>query len=318
MERIVPRRLNPRPPLGWLRPARGWCCALLALLACGCQLAGRNGPVSQALLSCRQSTQRGISAADTGDWPRAEGYFAQAVKSCPVDIDARCNYAEALWQGGAQEEAYRQMQEAVRLAPDDAELLVRQAEMQCALGLCDAALEGIRRTLDLDPNQARAWAVRGRAAADQGNLRQALADYQRALSLAPDDREMLFEIARLYQQLNRPQRSLAYLQSLLDTYPAGEEPQQPLYLEGLAYGALGRHGEAAASLSAACAAGPASAEMLYQLAAAQWAAGATQQADAAAREALALEPRHAPCRELLERIAQASPAVSPGGSRLPR
>ena len=318
MERIVPRRLQPRRLLDWLRPTRPWCCAVLALLAAGCQLAGRHGPVPQALMSCRQSTQRGISAADAGDWPRAEGYFAQAVKSCPVDIDARCNYAEALWQRGAQEEAYVQMQEAVRLAPDDAELLVRQAEMQCALGLCDAALAGIRRTLDLDPSQARAWAVRGRAAADQGNLRQALADYQRALSLAPDDRELLFEIARLYQQLQQPQRSLAYLQSLLDTYPAGEEPQQPLYLEGLAYAALGRHGEAAESLSAACATGQPSAEMLYQLAAAQWAAGAARQAGAAAREALALEPRHAPSRELLERIAQATPADSVGAPRLPR
>lgn len=313
----MPRLPTPPLPGGWLRPTAAWCCALALVLATatGCRLAGRGSPVPQSLLSCRQLTQRGISAIDAGDWTRAEGCFAQAVKACPVDVDARCNYAETLWQRGARQDAYAQMQEAARLAPDDAELLVRQAEMQCALGQSEAALRGIRRTLDLDPNQARAWAVRGRAARDQGDLRQALSDYHRALALAPDDRELLLEVARLYQQLNRPQRSLAYLQSLLDTYAEGEEPQQGLFLAGLAYRALGRHDDAVASLTAARAAGDPSAELLYQLAAAEWEAGRLPQADAAAREALALEPEHPACRSLLERIAQVQPSDRLGSTR---
>ena len=44
------------------------------------------------------------------------------------------------------------------------------------------------------------------------------------------------------------------------------------------------------------------AEILYRLAQAQWLAGRPGDAVAAAQAALAMEPRHQSCRELLDRI----------------
>ena len=84
-----------------------------------------------------------------------------------------------------------------------------------------------------------------------GQPREALADYLRALSYAPNDRAILREIAELHRQLNQPERALQTLQTLADTYPPGEEPGQVLYLMGLAYVALGRYDDGVESLSAA-------------------------------------------------------------------
>ena len=83
--------------------------------------------------------------------------------------------------------------------------------------------------------------------------------------------------------MGQPQRALNMLQGLVDTYTPGEEPQQVLYLEGLAYRALGRYDEAIETLSLACHRGPGSPELYYQLARSQFKAGnLVAAADAAA------------------------------------
>jgi tetratricopeptide (TPR) repeat protein len=275
---------------------------VVALLA-GCQIPGRNGPVSGALLNCRQLTQRGISACDRGDWAGAEQMLAKAIQSCPVDAEARRQYAEVLWRRGASAEALAQMEEAIRLSSDDPTLLARAAEMRLELGKVDAALARAEQALDLDPKSFQAWVARGRVMLQSGQPRQALADYQRALACEPGNREVLLAIAEIYRQVNQPQRAVVTLQSLIDTYPIGEEPQQPLYLAGLAYSALGRHDDAARSLQLAAVRGPATPEILYRLAEAQLNAGREQLARQTAEQALALEPRHGPTLALLDRLA---------------
>ncbi len=82
--------------------------------------------------------------------------------------------------------------------------------------------------------------LRGQVAAVAGNPRQALADYHRALGYAPGDRQIELLLAESYRQLNQPERALAALQSLAEGYSPGEQPQQLLYLQGLAQRACGR------------------------------------------------------------------------------
>ena len=283
----------------------GWIVCWLFLLP-GCSLPGRKGPVSSALLSCRQLTQRGLSATERGDWPKAELLLAQAIQACPVDAEARRQYAEVLWRRGAKAEALAQLEEAIRLSTEDPALLVRAAEMKLDLGNVEAAFAGARQALDLDPTDCHAWAARGRVMQKSGQLRQALADYHRALSYDRNNREILLAIAEINRQMNQPQRALITLQTLIDTYPLGEEPQEPLYLAGLAYTALGRHDDAAAHLSRALTRGPVTPEILYRLAEAELSAGRPLKARAALDQALAKEPQHAPSHALLERLARGS------------
>ena len=254
-------------------------------------------------MSCRQLTQRGISAGERGDWAKSEQMLAQAIQSCPVDAESRRQYAEVLWRRGARAEALAQVEAAIRLSSDDPSLLVRAAEMKLELGSVDAAFEGAEQALDLDPKSCRAWAARGHVMLKAGQLRQALADYHRALSCEPNNREVLLAIAEIYRQTNQPQRAVVTLHCLIDTYPIGDEPQHPLYLAGLAYAALSRYDDAARSLQLAAARGPANPEILFRLAEVELQAGRPQFARAAVDRALVVEPQHAASQALLERMA---------------
>ena len=283
-----------------------------ALASTGCRLPGRDGPVPASVVACRELSQRGISAMERRDWTNAELLLAKAVESCPEDVEARRHHAEALWFRGQHQQAVGQLAEAIRLSGDDPTLWVRWGEMQLALGQLDPGLQGAQTALDLDPGIARGWALRGKAMRQRGDSRAALADFQHALALDPNNRDLLFDIAEMYRELQQPRRALASLQTLLESYPAQEEPQKILLLAGLAYMALDRPEEAVERLLAADRRGPPSTEVLYQLALAELQAGRPDLADAAARNALTLDPRHPASRELLERmsLAQRDPAIA--------
>lgn len=289
-----------RSPTGGLPP--GLCVAACAVLVAGCRLPGQGGAIPASLAASRQLSRQGVAALERRQFDQAESLLAKAVQSCPVDVDARCNYAEALWQRGQRQEAIGQLEEAIKLAGDDASLRVRMAEMQLAAGRIHLARQHAERALDLDPKKSAAWTVRARTARAVGDWRAALADYHRAMAGEPNDRAILLEVAEVYRELNQPERALATLHRLADTYAPGEEPQQVLYLQGLAYMALGRATDAAETLTLAAAREQPSPEVLYRLGQAELAAGRADEAAAAARRALQIDPEHAPSRELLGRL----------------
>jgi tetratricopeptide (TPR) repeat protein len=239
---------------------------------------------------------------ERGQWDRAETILSQAVRACPDNPDARRGYAEALWNRGGQQDAISQLGQALRSHPEEATLHVRMAEMRLATGSVDAAEESAARAIRLGPKLAQGWAVYGRVLHARQRPQEALASFQRALALAPSDREAPLHIAQLYFELGQPQRALATLHGLADQYAPGEEPHQVLYQQGLAYLALARYEDAVESLTAASSRPHAGPETLFALAQAALAAGQPARAAASAREALALDPKHQPSLELIERI----------------
>lgn len=257
----------------------------------------------KALAASRELSRLGMTAIEADKWSQAEELLAKAVKTCPEDADARRYYAEALWHEGKRDKAIVQLERAAQRPGADALPHVRLAEMQLAMGKADAAAARVEMALDQDPKLAAAWTVRGRILAATGRMQPALADYHRALAHAPNDRQLLWETAELYRQLDRPQKALAMLHSLAETYSPGEEPQGLVRAEGLAYAALGRHAEAADRFRRALARNEPTAELYYLLAQAEARRGQTVEAAAAARHALALAPDHPPSRALLEQLA---------------
>lgn len=274
----------------------------LTMSTVGCRWLRPQGPVPPSLRTSRWLCQQGALAMEGGRWERAEDLLDQAVRTCPSDPDARRHYAQALWHRGEQARAVEQLEEACRLAADNALFRVLLAEMQLAAGQVELARRTAQAAVDLDPKLAEAWAIRGQVMRATGRPRQALGDYHRALGLAPDDRSVQLEIAELYRQLNEPQRALAALQSLADSYSPGEEPEEVLYLQGLAYAAMERWGDAATSFSAAARREPPTPEVLFHLARARLLAGDPAAAATAARQALALDPAHQASRELLDQV----------------
>ncbi len=287
-----------------MRSMRSWMNVLLLSvpLVAGCRLPGHDGAVPQSLADCRRLSRQGMAALDRGQPQEAESLLAKAVAACPVDAEAHRYYAEALWRRGGRQEAIAQMEEAGRLAGEDAALWARLAEMYLAIGQPERARQNADRALDLDPKLPSAWAIRGGVTRAAGQPRQALADYLRAMGYAPHDRAILQDVAGLYRQLNEPHRALQTLQCLADTYSPGEEPGGVLYLLGDAYIALERYDDAVESLAAAVTREKPTAEMYCRLGEADLLAGHAVEAAAAAQQALALDPGHGPSRDLLGRI----------------
>ena len=277
----------------------------LVIVACGCRLPGYEGPTSRSVVSCRQLSQQASAAIDRNDWAAAESLVVEATKTCPTDVDAKRLYAETLWHRGAHSEAVAQVEEAARRAADDVSLRVRLAEMRLAMGQLDAARRDAEAAVAIDPRSACAWTVRGRVSRSSGDATQALADFHRAISLDAAHSGARLELADLYLALDQPQRALSNVQSVLDGYSPGDEPQPYLYLAGLAYTRLARYDEAIESLRAAAVRGRATPEILCRLAEAEMLSGRQEEAKLSVQQALAIDPRNPLGRVLLERVAAA-------------
>ena len=194
------------------------------------------------------------------------------------------------------------MEAAVRLDPRHAPTVVRAGEMHLGVGAIDLAEERAEQAITLDSTLAGAWALRGRVERQRGNSARALADLQQALRFASHQTEVLLEVAEVQYELDRPQRCLTTLHHLLDVYPPGDEPQQALWLEGLAYGSMHRHQDAVESLTAASLRAKPPVDLLYQLASAEQSAGQTSAAANSARRALAVNGNHQPSKLLLAQL----------------
>ncbi len=230
---------------------------LLVATGSGCRLVQGRGPVPPELADARRLCNEGLSAVDQQDLVRAEGLLERAVKSCPVDVDARQHYADVLWKRGQRMEAVAQIAEALKLSPADVNLCIDGGRMYMELGLFDDADRLSREAVRLAPRSAAAWHLRGQVAMARGQAEEALGDYHRALALAPDDRDMLLDTAEAYRRLNRPQRALATLAILGEDYGPNQTPAQVLLLEGMAQESLGRTADALDSYRQAAAKGDA-------------------------------------------------------------
>ncbi|RLS30072.1 MAG: hypothetical protein DWH79_11180 [Planctomycetota bacterium] len=226
----------------------------------------RGGPAPQQLAEARRLSHEGLSAADQQDLGNAEVLLERAVKSCPTDIDARRHYADVLWQRGERMKAVTQINEALRMAPDDPALCLAGGRMTMEMGLLEDADRLAASALRTSPQSADAWHLHGQAALARGQTDAALADFHRGLAFAPDNRDLLLDTAEVYRRLGRPQRALATLAVLGESYGPQETPGLVLALEGMAQEALRRPEEARESYRQALARGGAPGDTAARLA----------------------------------------------------
>lgn len=242
--------------------------ALVLMAACpGCRLVRSRGPVPPELAATRRLCNEGLSAVDQRDLIRAEGLFEKAVKNCPLDVDARRLYADVLWKRGQRMEALSQVSRALQLSPEDVGLAIDGGRMYLELGLFDDVERLSGTAIRLAPRSVDAWHLRGQLALARGQAEVALADLHKALAIAPDDRDVLLDTAEAYRRLDRPQRALATLAILGESYGPNQVPGRVLLLEGIAQESLGREADAAESYRRAVARGDAPPEASTRLAA---------------------------------------------------
>ena len=281
---LAPKQRRPRPR------GRGLLVGLLVVAAGGCGTFGRRA--AEDVVSARQLSLRGMEAVERGRLPEAEAYFHRALETHPSDERAHRELAEILWQRGAGDEAVEHMEQAARLSGGDASVMIRLGEMHLARGDLAKAMASAEEAIRADRNEAGAWALKGHVFRQQGQRTEALAAFHRALSHQPYYVEVQLAAAEIYREQGRPQRMLGTLAALADQYPPGEQPQQVLYMQGLALKSLSRQHDAVEVLALAVRRGPHSADLLYELADAQLQAGDPTNARLALSQALAVSPRH--------------------------
>lgn len=265
--------------------------SLIFLAPCGCRTFCPRS-MEQNVVDARQASLQGLDAMQQGRWDDAERIFAGAVKCCPEDERARGCYAETLWRRGAWQEALGHMQEATRLSGNDPQRLVQLGEMQLATRQLGKAAECADQAIAKNSRLSSAWALRGDVRLARGQFDDALADFHRSLAYCEHQPRVQMAVAQIYRQQSRPQRALSTLETLAEQFPPGDVPVDVVALQGNTLKQLGRHQEAAETLAAAASRGAPSADLLIQLAEAQFLAGDASAAQASLDLGLAQDPQH--------------------------
>ena len=165
-----------------------------------------------------------------------------------------------------------------------------------------AATQLAQRVIDLDPESAAAYRLRGDVFQRQRRWREGLAAYHRELSIQPNNAEVQMSAAQVYQRDGRSQRALSTLQSLAATYPPGEQPADLLYWQGIAFSGLGRHRQAIRYFAQAESRGMHTADLQFRLAESNHLSGEPTAARSALERAVELDPHHPQAARLCELI----------------
>jgi tetratricopeptide (TPR) repeat protein len=132
-----------------------------------------------ALLLCR-----------IGQQAQVEPQFQALYRISQDDVSLLYAYAEFLYDHGQCEAAVPVLSEAQRLQPDGMPARNLLAMAYASLGLTEAAIAQLRDATGRDPSRAGTWANLGLLLKDDGRFEEALAAYDIALSLTPDDAQI--------------------------------------------------------------------------------------------------------------------------------
>ena len=226
--------------------ARALTRATTTLILSGALLVGcRNAPFYRMTSRASQSlplSREGVIAFERGDLNLAEERFEEALKLNDADVETNRYYGETLWRQGKRRKAMEALVAAADKngAVDSETSLCRSlAEKSLELDDDEGALRWSNKMIDLSPKNADGWRLRGKAHKELAQYSDALLDFQRAAHFAPDDREILREIALLQNALGDYDAALATWQCLERLYPTRREPAEVFAGKADAYAGLG-------------------------------------------------------------------------------
>ncbi|TGD72291.1 sulfotransferase family protein [Mangrovimicrobium sediminis] len=174
---------------------------------------------------------------------------------------------------------------------------LNRGDLRAMAGECEAIVAA-------DPDFADAWFLLAIAAEARRDLPGALAQLERAVSLAPDNSDYLAQQAKLLALLNRPAAALAAADAAL---AAGEPRALALDTLGVVFTRLGEHARAARVLQRAVDAAPSNAQFHFNLASAQQFLGDESGARAHYERAIDLQPRFARAYWALSELEKTAP-----------
>jgi len=180
----------------------------------------------------------GRIAETNGDFLQATRLYARVVEGTHA-VEAQLRTARImLAELGDPEGALRHVREFGAANPRFASnMLVAEGQILVQRGEPERAMERIRDALAESPNDqtlhaahVQLYAILAQDASERGELANAERLLQEGLRLYPGDRSLRYSLALLYQEQNRPRRSVGVLESL-----AKEHPDDSAILNALGY-----------------------------------------------------------------------------------
>ncbi|MDR2171590.1 MAG: hypothetical protein LBP59_15720 [Planctomycetaceae bacterium] len=256
---------------------------IFLILFIGCKLPKSFNPLTASRLRSVELEHLGNTALDRGDNRAAEKYLSDALRLNRRDIELRRSYAESLWQQGKQREAIEQLKYAQKHGGQNSVMLnVSLAEKLLATDDIDGAYSQADEAIRLAPQDARGWTLRAKTTltkiqkqltnlnnnkpkntnpqeqqivkSEYEKLHEQILksrnDYYRAISIDPDNRNILGDLAKVQLLAGQPEHSLVTLQNLQEQYPPDALPEEVLRCKAQAYIALKKYDEANRCLAA--------------------------------------------------------------------
>ncbi|WP_237704894.1 tetratricopeptide repeat protein [Rubrivivax benzoatilyticus] len=169
-------------------------------------------------------TRRASMLARQGRVDDARRLLLAMPGSEPKDLRARLDAEASMLRGVKRwKEAYEVMGQALKLQPDDPELLYEQSMLAEKLGRIDEMERLLRRVIELKPDNAHAYNALGYSLADRGQrLPEARDLIARALELAPGDPFITDSLGWVEFRLGNRARALELLQRAYASRPDAE------------------------------------------------------------------------------------------------
>ena len=267
------------------------------------------GKRSQQNTIVQQWTSGGEAALEKGRLEQAESLLTRASQERPDDHRIRTSLAETLRRQGQTQAAIDQMRIAVESSKAP-KARVELANMLLDSGKWIEANRHMQLALKKNRQLPEVWELKARTEMAQGNWQQAIYDYQRSLSLNPDQPNVQMQVANAYMQTAEPLRALSAIEQLLDRYPTDQQPETALVAKSNALVSLDQLPKAIEVLQMASQRSGASSEVFLRLSQVQLAAGQASQARTTLAKAKISFPNQPVFDSMLQQLREESGQVA--------
>jgi tetratricopeptide (TPR) repeat protein len=311
---VRPRLPHPHVT-GWARIGRALLCGWLAcVVLTGCA-AGRHRAHAEKEQAA-QLAERARLAEERGDTAEAEKLMTAAVRTNPLDCEARLELSEMQLEHGSLDQAAAHLRRLIASNPEDPRMYIRLAQTEFLRGNPREAEIWLDRGLELDPDGEQALMLKGRLAELRDRGDEASVTYFRVLDGNPDNIDARLRLARLMIERNDPNRAAPLLRDALQHESSRpEHVARARWMLGETYVLTGRYKDAATEMGRALEFLSPRAEDWYELALVREQAGDIQGAVAAVDRSLELDPALVKAREFRGLFADTA-APSPDPLRL--
>lgn len=156
----------------------------------------------------------------------AEKILNEAIKAGAADAETYYNMAEFLFQRGERDEAFGYYEQSMKLGYLPA--FYRKARLKVVLGDFDEAHRILAQAESNQPDVAQVNHERGMIYFKRNQMKEAIAEFQKALQKDPSQTELLYNIGISYYRIQDQVKSRQYLEKFLEKSSADMKQERDL------------------------------------------------------------------------------------------